>query len=636
LKILKKSSTILRGKQRRVSSAFFLKNSLAPHAVNMSKKKRKSTENNNKGKGTREDEKPRSFSSSGGDFRSPGPVQMSPHNIDDEFYNNNNNGKKKKKASSSSTSSKAPMKDSDDRVYFDPVKTTAYFEDVENAFKVDVVDEPSSAYAPKHSALSWTDVIRDGFKTVTAEDCAHWLFFPHPTNIFQSRIFERKCFVRKQSETSKGGYEDLLTSEDIKTWLKEKKLTYGTNVDVTSYKDGVRRTHNSNDGFSNVSKIADFDTVTKRFEEDGCSVRVLHPQRWSDKLWALLSNLENFWQSPTGCNAYWTPANSQGFAPHWDDIDAFVLQIEGKKRWRLYPTRDVSEKFPRFSSKEFSEDERKRLEETKYVEVILEPGDVMYMPRGTIHEAFCITGGGNDDDDDDGQKDEASLHLTISVNQRNTFADILEHAFSDALADAVSTNVELRRCPPRDFLRNLTRLDETDVNFLTSKKLLERCCNVVVENMMKNNVFAGSVEKLLGNLMRERVRPPKAHTRLTKASLGAKPSITSKIGLVQKNCASLEDCDDGIVRLRTYINNDRKLHMEGASADILDEDAYREASSCMKIDPEIEGDDLDALATVLYANYEDGVEVKDFPFDTDEEKMAFARRLLETNAFCVL
>ena len=53
-------------------------------------------------------------------------------------------------------------------------------------------------------------------------------------------------------------------------------------------------------------------------------------------------------------------------------------------------------------------------------------------------------------------------------------------------------------------------------------------------------------------------------------------------------------------------------------ANILDADAYREASSC-KNRPEIEGDDLDALATVLYANYEDGVEVKDLPFDTDEE-----------------
>ena len=148
-----------------------------------------------------------------------------------------------------------------------------------------------------------------------------------------------------------------------------------------------------------------------------------------DKLWALLSNLENFCSRRPGCNAYWTPANSQGFAPHWDDIDAFVLQIEGRKRWRLYPTRDVSEKFPRFSSAEFSKEERKRLEESKYVEIILEPGDLMYMPRGTIHEAFCIA---NDDDEEGKGDDEASLHLTISVNQRNTFADILEHVFSDA------------------------------------------------------------------------------------------------------------------------------------------------------------------------------------------------------------
>ena len=581
----------------------------------MSKKKRKSIER----AASRERE-------NAGDVLPPtgGPVQtMSPpHDTDIDDA----------KQKLPKTSSKTPIRDSDSRAFFDPSKTSS-FEDVENGFMVDVVDEPSSAYAPKKTTASWTEAIEDGFKTVTPEDCAHWLFFPHPPNVFQSRIFERKCFARKCSETSKSGYQDLLTSDDIKAWLKEKKMTYGTNVDVTSYKGGVRRTHNANDGFSNVSKTADYETVMKRFEEDGCSIRILHPQRWSDKLWALLSNLENFWQSPTGCNAYWTPANSQGFAPHWDDIDAFVLQIEGRKRWRLYPTRDVSEKFPRFSSAEFSKEERKRLEESKYVEIILEPGDLMYMPRGTIHEAFCIA---NDDDEEGKGDDEASLHLTISVNQRNTFADILEHVFSDALADAVNTNVELRRCPPRDFLRNLTRLDETDANFRSSKKLLERCCNVVVENMMKNNVFAGSVEKLLGNLMRERVRPPKAHTRLTKASLGAKPSLSSKIGLVQKNCASLEDCDDGIVRLRTYINNDRKLHMEGASADILDVNAYREASSCMKVDPEIEGDDLDALATVLYAKYEDGVEVKDLPFDTDEEKIVFARRLLDTNAFCIL
>lgn len=39
---------------------------------------------------------------------------------------------------------------------------------------------------------------------------------------------------------------------------------------------------------------------------------------------------------PLRSNAYLTPPGSQGFAPHYDDIDAFILQLEGRKRWSLY------------------------------------------------------------------------------------------------------------------------------------------------------------------------------------------------------------------------------------------------------------------------------------------------------------
>ena len=37
--------------------------------------------------------------------------------------------------------------------------------------------------------------------------------------------------------------------------------------------------------------------------------------------------------------SYLTPAGTQGFAPHSDDIEAFVLQLEGKKHWKLYSPR---------------------------------------------------------------------------------------------------------------------------------------------------------------------------------------------------------------------------------------------------------------------------------------------------------
>jgi hypothetical protein len=63
--------------------------------------------------------------------------------------------------------------------------------------------------------------------------------------------------------------------------------------------------------------MADADVVWRRFEKEGCSVRMLHPQRFCDQLWRLVAALEAYLQCPVGCNAYLTPPGTQGFAPHW-------------------------------------------------------------------------------------------------------------------------------------------------------------------------------------------------------------------------------------------------------------------------------------------------------------------------------
>ena len=51
---------------------------------------------------------------------------------------------------------------------------------------------------------------------------------------------------------------------------------------------------------------------------------------------SVLAALEQSFECVVGANTYLTPPNSQGFSPHYDDVEAFVLQTEGAKRWRLY------------------------------------------------------------------------------------------------------------------------------------------------------------------------------------------------------------------------------------------------------------------------------------------------------------
>lgn len=118
-------------------------------------------------------------------------------------------------------------------------------------------------------------------------------------------------------------------------------------------------------------------------------------QRWSP-ISMLARGLEDDFGHRVGVNAYFTPPRSQGFLPHADDHDVFILQVEGTKSWRIYkplielPTREIPQ-----------EEIRRSLGAPARV-VTLAPGDLLYLPRGWIHE--CST------------TRSASLHLTVGVH----------------------------------------------------------------------------------------------------------------------------------------------------------------------------------------------------------------------------
>ena len=125
----------------------------------------------------------------------------------------------------------------------------------------------------------------------------------------------------------------------------------------------------------------------------------------------------------TQTNIYLTPPSSQGFRPHWDTHDVFVLQVEGGKRWRIYgggphrPTRD--QKF---------HPEQHDVGEVE-AELTLRAGEVLYIPRGIMHAAETT--------------DEISLHITLGV-MSYTWADLL----SDCLSELVERSPELRANVP--------------------------------------------------------------------------------------------------------------------------------------------------------------------------------------------
>lgn len=62
-------------------------------------------------------------------------------------------------------------------------------------------------------------------------------------NFTFSHLWEKKPKLIKRNG-ARDYYSSLLSTELINTMLKENYLEYTKNVDITSYRDGVRETHN--------------------------------------------------------------------------------------------------------------------------------------------------------------------------------------------------------------------------------------------------------------------------------------------------------------------------------------------------------------------------------------------------------
>ncbi len=108
----------------------------------------------------------------------------------------------------------------------------------------------------------------------------------------------------------------------------------------------------------------------------------------------LSESFQDALRARTVVNLYAGWRTQKGFSLHWDPQDLLILQVSGRKHWKVYrPTRvnplsgDLVPAPP--------------AEDSPVWDGILEDGDMIYLPRGWWHVAYPLDG--------------PSLHLTVTV-----------------------------------------------------------------------------------------------------------------------------------------------------------------------------------------------------------------------------
>lgn len=160
------------------------------------------------------------------------------------------------------------------------------------------------------------------------------------------------------------------------------------------------------------------DTALWRAFADGATLVLQALQRTWEPVGEFAARLGGELGHPVQANAYVTPPQNRGFDAHYDVHDVFVLQIDGAKRWIVHepvhpdPLRDQPWTDRRSAVAEAARG-------TAYIDTVIEPGDVLYLPRGWLHAAEA--------------RGEVSVHLTLGVHTWTRYA-LAEQLAEAALA----------------------------------------------------------------------------------------------------------------------------------------------------------------------------------------------------------
>lgn len=195
--------------------------------------------------------------------------------------------------------------------------------------------------------------------------------------------------------------------------------------------------------------------------DDGGSISLRSLERLKPSIAELYHGLHEETGYLVHVNAYLTPAGAQGLKYHYDPYVTLILQLSGSKTWPVHRpfVQNPVKEYGSFHTDGFTAEQRHFLANTApALSFTLEPGDVLWLPRGYAHSPYTV---GN----------EPSLHLTVAFKER-TLHWVAERLAEEVLAQALVDPALREEVPPAEVTTGPRRAIEEMRQYLIGALLL--------------------------------------------------------------------------------------------------------------------------------------------------------------------
>lgn len=292
-----------------------------------------------------------------------------------------------------------------------------------------------------------------------------WIINPIKSDDFLENYYEKKHLLINRNNPNY--YQDVLSFDAINNLINTQTLVYPDCRLIDSKRD--EPLDSSLYTLSNNNLIDSIKFL--RLFSEGATMALGGLHRRISSLKSLCNSLLNQFTHEFQTNIYITPEDSQGFAPHYDTHDVFVLQISGSKNWQIYDMeKELALKSEQFNPEGFDPGPIKH-------EITLNAGDFLYIPRGLVHDARTT--------------DSSSMHITLGL-LGYTWSDY----FIESIVNTSLSEVNFKKYIPPSFANSINDQDYLQHVDLLLEKLKSDLYSQDGLNRFKKNLFSRAAKHI--------------------------------------------------------------------------------------------------------------------------------------------